>query len=72
MIIGNGAEAAVTGVIGEEPRGDLEKKKIIKWVFKLLYAGFETCFGGDRWDPRHQRCWDPIAKRISNPDVAPF
>ena len=45
MIIGNGAEAAVTGVIGEEPRGDLEKKKIIKWVFKLLYAGFETCFG---------------------------
>ena len=27
--------------------------------FKLLYAGFETCFG---WDPRHSRCWDPIAK----------
>ena len=25
----------------------------------------ETCFG---WDPRHPRCWDPIAKHISNPD----
>ena len=26
---------------------------------QTLYAGFETCFG---WDPRHQRCWDPVAK----------
>ena len=24
-----------------------------------------TCLG---WDPRHQMCWDPIAKYISNPD----
>ena len=29
----------------------------------LLYAGFETCFG---WDPEHPRCWDPIAKLLSN------
>ena len=36
---------------------------------KLLYAGLETCF---RWDPRHLRCWAPIEKCISNPDVAPF
>ena len=28
-------------------------------AFKLLYAGFKTCFG---WDPWHQRHWDPIAK----------
>ena len=24
------------------------------------------------WDPRYQRCWDPIANPISNLDVAPF
>ena len=37
--------------------------------FELLYyiIGFETCFG---WDPRHQRCWDSIAKHISNPYAA--
>ena len=40
---------------------------IYKVGVKLLYAGFETCFG---WGPRHQRCWDPIAKHISNPDIA--
>ena len=31
-------------------------------------CGFETCFG---WDPRHQMCWDPIAKYISNQEAAP-
>ena len=31
----------------------------IKWGLKLLYAGFETCFGWDPPPPRHQRCWDP-------------
>lgn len=36
----------------------------------LLYAGFKTCFGFG-WDPQHPKCWDPIAKRISNPDIAP-
>jgi hypothetical protein len=34
----------------------------IKWAFKLLIteSEFETCF---RWDPRHQRCWDPTRRR---------
>ena len=26
---------------------------------KHIYSGFEVWLG---WDPRHQRCWDPIAK----------
>ena len=40
-------------------------QKIMKYMRKnkLLDSGFQTCFG---WDPRHQRCWDPIAKHISN------
>ena len=29
----------------------------------------DVCFS---WGPQHLRCWDPIAKHVSNPDVAPF
>ena len=36
---------------------------------KLLYSGFETCFGPSAQRPRS---WDPISKHISNPDLAPF
>ena len=35
----------------------------------ITESGFETCFGRDL---RHPMYWDRIAKRISNPDVAPF
>ena len=35
----------------------------------ITESGFETCLG---WELRHSRCWDPIAKHISNPDVALF
>ena len=46
------------------------KQEIINQMgVKRLYAGFEACFV---WDPQLQRCWDPIAKNISNPDVAPL
>ena len=42
----------------------------IRWGLKffLTESGVGVCFG---WYPRHQRCWDPIAKHNSRPDVAP-
>ena len=46
-----------------------ENQTLFQMWLKLLNAGFETRFG---WYPQHQMCWDPIAKHISNLDVAPF
>ena len=41
----------------------------VKCGLKFFDAGFETCCG---WDPRHHRCWDPIAKHIPTLDFALF
>ena len=59
----------ITGVAGVAGEGDLWFPLQSKYRFNLRYSGFETCFG---WDPRDQRCRDPIAKHISNPDFAPL
>ena len=51
-----------------DSKSSLKKTIKNKIRVKLLHAGLETCFG---WDPEHQTCLDPIAKHISNPDLAP-
>ena len=56
----------------------LQKKTKIEFInFLIAESGIKKLINSILvlfWlDPRHHhRCWDPIAKHMSNPDAAPF
>ena len=51
------------------PKAVTYHEPTVMWWFMIGHSlgRMETCFG-----PSTPRCWDPISKHISNPDVAPF
>ena len=60
-----------TGYGFHTPKAVTYHEPTVVWLFMIGHSlgRMEKLFG---WDPRHQRCWDPIANPISNPDFAPF